>query len=417
MLSALLTRGVGFIASLSLAREAGAEALSLYMALVITGAAVVAPFGQVFLNSATMAAARVSGTAWLGQFVRVNLAFALMLALPLMGVFAFLHWKVASASAAQLGVLPIWLAWVGASVVVAPLWQAVLTGVLNGSGWQTRCAKMTALCAAVVMPLSYPAAHWAGVRGAWMALMLSVWLPFVVLAWVWFKNVASMGDAAVNVDDDQQVEPWRQSWRYFKAGLPNAGALLLGGLVTWWCTVHLPQKVWGAQGVAILSINSQWLSLMLLPATSWGGVALSEMAQAHASRVGRPQAWGLIRRWLARNGVVTLVVVLVVMVAASRLEAAYRMEGQGLRALLLISGLSAMLSALYAVFERALICWGHQHYLLLTPLLAAVVQVLATQLLIDQSLLGVQQGMLLGAGVMLVFGCLVWRAVLNNERE
>lgn len=417
MLSALLTRGVGFIASFSLAREAGAEALSLYIALVITGAAVVSPFAQVFLNASTMAAARAQTGTWLSQFVLRNLLLGFGVAVPLLVVFAYLHWQVAAFSAHQLHVPLMWLGAVGCSVVLAPLWQAVLIGAMNGSGWQTSCAKVTALTAAVVMPFSYPAAHVAGVKGAWVVLLLSVWLPLLVLWLLWLRRRQQVVTDWQSSTHQTLSSPWRQSWLYFWDGLPNAGALLLGGLVTWWCSVHLPQKVWGAQGLAILSINNQWLTLILLPATSWGSVALAEMARAHATHVGAPNAWALIRRWLMRNALVTGAVALGVLALAPVLESAYRIEGQGFTALLLVSAASAMLSAAYAVFERALICWGRQHYLLLIAALAAVAQVVMTQAMVDQSLLYVQWAVLLGASLMLVCGCLGLLVVFRYERE
>jgi hypothetical protein len=417
MLSALLTRGVGFIASFSLAREAGAEALSLYIALVITAASVVAPFAQVFLNASTMAAARAKTRSWLSQFVLRNLLLGLVLAVPLLVVFAYLHWHVAASSAVQLRVPLMWLGVVGISVVLAPLWQAVLTGAMNGSGWQTSCAKVTALTAAVVLPFSYPAAHIAGVKGAWVVLLLSVWLPPLVLWLLWLRcRQQAATDLQTSIHQNLST-PWRQSWLYFRDGLPNAGALLLGGMVTWWCSVHLPQKVWGAQGVAVLSINNQWLALILLPATSWGSVALAEMARAHAADVSAPQAWALVRRWLMRNVLVTGAVALCVIAVVPFLEKAYRIEGQSFRALLFVSAAAAMLSAAYAVFERALICWGRQHYLLLIAGLAAFAQVVMTQVMVEQSLLYVQWAVLVGACLMLGCGSFGFQLVLKKARE
>lgn len=412
LLSALLTRGVGFVASLSLSREAGADSLALYIALVITAAAVVAPFAQVFFNSATLAAARKGKGAWLQAFVQDNLILALALSVPLSGVFYALHWHAAADLADRVGVSWLWLVCVGLSVVIAPLWQAVLQGTLNGLGAQTPCALVTAMSAGGLLPLSYPAAQVAGVRGAWVVLMLSVWLPVVAMSLLLWQQSAPRREGTQGAESPRWVT-LLQFWQ----GLPNAASLLVAGGLAWWCTVQMPHQVWGAAGVATLALSGQWLNLILLPATTWSAVAMGELAVAHAQAVSRRDVQALQWRWLTRNGVVTLLAGLAVCVAAPWLERMYRLEQGALSMLLMVSAVAAVLMAAYGVIERSLIVWGRQRYLVLIAVLAGAVQVGLNYLWVRDALVGVQWAALVGAALTLLLGAVALKSIWQDVRE
>lgn len=395
VLSALAARGVGFLASFFLSREHGAATLALYIALVITAAAVVTPVTQLFSNSATLVGARVHSSRWLFRYLRLNLVLTALLTVPLCVLFALLHWAFASRLAEAQHVSPIWLAVVGASLMLGPLWQAVLSGVLNGMGSQASAARLTAMVGVALLPLSYGAVHAWGVRGAWGVLLCSIWAP--VIALIWLMRVDAWSTLTGDDVDPGNESPWMLSRRLVLESLPSVGASVMNGAVSWLCTVKLAELAWGTTGVALLAVTNQWISLVLLPATSWSAVAFGEFAQSHANRALAGDANRLLRRWVLRNGGVTVLSGVLVFAAMPWIEAAYRLQGQGLAELFAVGAMAAVVLSVHGVLERALICWGAQPVLLVATLAAGLAQTSVTWMNIGSGLMVVQWAVLTGA--------------------
>ncbi len=94
---ALCTRGAGFIASFSLARFAGAEALALYVTTVVTAAVVATPLAQVLFNGGTLAATAAPSAAWGRRLVRASTWMALAWMPVLAALFWWMHGQLGGA--------------------------------------------------------------------------------------------------------------------------------------------------------------------------------------------------------------------------------------------------------------------------------------------------------------------------------
>lgn len=409
--AAVLTRGVGFVASFSLSRIAGAERLALYMALVVTAASIVAPFAQIFFNGTTVALADGSHHVHQGRFMRAQTGVALSLALALMLVFGLLYGAEARQAMVLFGLSPFWLGILGVSLVLAPLLQALLTGGLTGLGHQTSASRAVALCCGALLPLSYPMVWWAGLQGAWVVLLGTLWLPVCSLWLMWRARASRPATLATTL-----VEVGPLARRLFIEGLPGAAALLVSGGLVWLCMIKLPQMYWGAGAVAVLAISTQWLNLTLLPATTWSAIATSDFAQARAKDRPRGILRSEFQRWLVRNVGITMLVAIGVLAAMPWIEMAYRMQDNALRSVFVWFAIAALLMAAYGVMERLMMVLGRQHYLLWVALLGGLVQAVVAIWWAPLALSGVLGATVVGATVvMLAGGWLTWYLLRRED--
>lgn len=399
-MGALSTRGAGFVASFSLARFAGSTPLALYLATVVAASVVSTPLAQVLFNGGLLSATSAPTAAWARGLFRVVLGMAVLGALPLVLIFVAMHSQVVN-EASQLAARDVAWLWVaGVGAVCGQVLTQALTGLLNGLGAQLPTARVTACLSTLLMPLSVPAVWWLGLQGAWIMLLLSSWLPVLVLGalvlrWLqrgWRAVEAADATAATAADDPAQA-----MWQQVRSGWPNAVALMAAGAAGWLCSIYLVQRHQGAAGVAVLGVATQWMTLILMPATSWGGVVLRELAEARLRSDARSALGPTLRRLMVRNVLVTLAVAAVVLAASGWLERAYRLDGAGLPALLAVSVLASLVLSANGVLERALITWDRQWALMLISFAGLAAQVACTVIWVERSVQAVQWGLMLSA--------------------
>lgn len=398
-IGALCTRGAGFIASFSLSRHLGPSFLALYISTVITGAAVSGPLAQVLFNSGTLAAHAAPSVSWSQRLLQANLWLGSALLLPLCALFAVMHWPMASPLAAKLGVSQGLLAVVGFSTVAGQVYVSALTGLLNGLGAQLPSARLTAWVATLLMALSYPAVAMFGITGAWVVLLISAWLPVLLLWRLSHRYLRDTWAPAVEPAHFEVAPPLSVALRYLREGIPSSMAVMASGLVAWFCSIYLVQHYLGPQAVAVLAVANQWMTLILMPATSWGGVILKEMAHLRLSRDGVQQLPSALRRMVGRNMLVTGLLAVAVALASDWIVAGYRLQGHGLSTVLMVSGAAALLGSAYGVLERALICWDRQWQLMVFSFLGLLIQVVFTVMLVSESIIVVQLGVMLASVV------------------
>lgn len=408
---ALCTRGAGFIASFSLARFAGAEALALYVATVVTAAVVATPLAQVLFNGGTLVATAAPSAPWARRLVRGSVWMGLAWMPLLAALFAWLHGQAGGvawggASGAAGGVSWAWWLLAGLSSLAGQVFGFALTGLLNGLGAQLVAARQTAVQAALLMPLSLPCVYAFGLRGALGMLVLSALLPLVLQLWLARRWLAAHWQASPGELHDEAESPWGLLSAQVRAGVPNAIALVASGLGSWFCAIYLVQQAQGASAVAVLAVATQWTTLVLMPATSWGGVVLRELAQLRL-RADAPQAWWpTVWRLMARNVAVTAGLGLAVLVAWHWIEQGYRMQGMGLATLMWVSVAAALVSSAHGVLERALITWQKQWQMMLFAFVGLLAQVGCTWAFVGDSLAAVQWGLMLS--VTLAAGLSLW---------
>lgn len=394
---ALCTRGAGFIASFSLARYAGPSVLALYISTVITLSAVTLPLAQVLFNGGLMASTRAPTAEWAVRLLRANVALAAIWLLPL-GILAWaMHGGMAgrlvhALDASWLGVL------IGAfSCGVGQVVLFALNGALNGLGAQLQAARLVAMVALVMMAASYPVVRVWGLDGAWFILTVNTWLPAWLLWRLHGRHVRSRWQPAGQGTESEQTSPWRVACSEVRNGLPQAGAVMATNVVGWFCSIFLVQEALGVQAMAVLAVANQWLTLSLMPATSWGGLILKELADLRLSAEGRLRMADAVRRQVVRNVLVTLLVSGGVVLASPWLEVAYRLEGMGLATLMLVSGAAALAMAAASVTQNALVSMNRQWEWMLCSFVGLLAQVLCTWVGVAHAVWSVQVGLMVAA--------------------
>lgn len=404
---ALCTRGAGFIASFSLARFAGAEALALYVATVVTAAVVATPLAQVLFNGGTLVATAAPSAAWARRLLHGSVMMGLAWMPVLVAVFAWLQGQAGGVASPDAGGLS-WAWWLlaGLSSLAGQVFGFALTGLLNGLGAQLVAARQTAVQAALLMPLSLPCVYAFGLRGALGMLVLSSLLPVALQLWLARRWLAAHWQAGSGELHGESESPWGLLSAQVRAGVPNAIALVASGLGSWFCAIYLVQQARGASGVAVLAVATQWTTLVLMPATSWGGVVLRELAQLRLRADATQAWWPTVWRLMARNVVVTAGLGLAVLAAWHWIEQGYRMQGMGLTTLMWVSVAAALVSSAHGVLERALITWQKQWQMMLFAFVGLLAQVGCTWAFVGDSLAAVQWGLMLS--VTLAGGLSLW---------
>lgn len=397
---ALCTRGAGFIASFSLARYAGPTVLALYISTVITLSAVTLPLAQVLFNGGLMASTRAPSRDWARQLLQANALLAMLCLIPLAGVAALMHGEIATRLLDELN--GSWWAFLigafscGAGQVVLFL----LNGSLNGLGAQLQAARTVAIVAVVMMAVSYPVVRVWGLNGAWAVLTLNTWLPAVLL-WRLHREHLKSGWHEPSVEDSiagsSIASPWQTATAEARRGVPQAGAVMATNVVGWFCSIYLVQETLGVQAMAVLAVANQWLTLSLMPATSWGGLILKEMADLSLTPQGRRQLAAAVRDQIIRNVSVTLLVAGGVVLASPWLESAYRLDGLGLTTLIAVSALAALFMSATIVVQNSLISLNKQWEWMVCAFVGLGGQALCTWLGVAHGVWTVQVGLLISA--------------------
>lgn len=417
MLSTMSNRGVGFIVSLSISRLLNAHSLALYISTVIAASAVSTPFFQMIFNAGTVGGARPAPASWLKRYLRRELHLVALVVPVLVLMLWWMQWDISAPLSREVGSDTSWLVVVGISAVGSQLLVAALSGLLNGMNLQLSTYRVLAVVSMATILLSFPAVWFWGMSGAWAVLVCNSWIP-VVLLWVMAGRALrhEPGHLLMDAMDPTEAlpEPGGEAIRQIKLCLPNALGVAASGAVAWLCSIKLVSIHHGAAGVATVAIANQWLTLILVPVSSWGGVQLRELVALRMQ--GLP--WGDVRPVMARlwwqNMATTGVLAALMAVGAPLLATAYRMQGQGLVELVWISAAAALAATTYGLIESLVIAWERQWLLMRLMLVGLGTQIAVTLMFIDRSLLVAQWGALLSWLAMVALG---WWIVRNYMTE
>jgi O-antigen/teichoic acid export membrane protein len=343
LLAMLLSRAGGFITSLVLARTVGTAALGTYATIMNTASPLVAPASQAMVNTTTVMASEQQERSTLRSLWQVQALFslgALGLVLP---IALWLLSRAVEQTAANP--MPWLLAVAGIfAVVVGQLATPLVSALLHGEGRFRAAGQWAALVSIVTLCAVVPIIqHW-GLAGA-----LSLAAVSAALGWL----LPSIDLLRRHHHD--QVLPRSALIRAYAVRLreafPSIAGVLLNGGVNWLCTVYLIQRHWGAEGVGMLSIGLQWSTLMLIPATSWGGITLQSLATSHRTR-DRATLLAAIRAQLLRNAGVTAMIALLVAMSSHALERLYGVNEGSLWPILAVFSAAAVTASINNVFER-----------------------------------------------------------------
>jgi O-antigen/teichoic acid export membrane protein len=192
---------------------------------------------------------------------------------------------------------------------------------------------------------------------------------------------------------------WQQVKLQFFRSLPSVAAISVNNGVNWVCTIYLVQSVYGAAGVGVVAVAAQWLNLMLIPATSWGGVSLKALSDAIASG-DEKTAWRASTGLMRKNLLVTLALAGLIAFASALIAQAYGLSDTDVALLICINAACALVASVNNIFERFLLALDRQSWWLFFSLASVAIQITLTWLFIVKGLWVVAGGVLV-AGIAL----------------
>jgi hypothetical protein len=290
-----------------------------------------------------------------------------------------------------------WLLFLAAaSVIVAQMCGTVVQGFYNGLGHFVAAAKVFATVSALVVLAAFPAVHYLGLSGAFGLLVCASLLPPLLLGVAILRGRGGVSDCTPK-------EAFGQVCSRLLASLPTVGTTTVNATVSWLCTIYIVQHTFGMPGVGTVAVAGQWLTFLLMPATSWGGVTLKILSESAI----KGDALELRRTMFAlvnKNVMVTFVLGTVVALASGLIAKAYGLDG-GFVELLCINAVCAVVASVNNVFERLLFCLDRQATWFVFSSLAFLVQISVTMLWINSGVAVVALGLLAG-GISLLILCM-----------
>lgn len=392
LFSMLCARGVGFVMSFALARLAGAQGLGTYTTVLNTASAVSSPVAQVLANNATMSTARAhadSATAFRSH-ARGHLLLGVSVSLP---ACLLLLWLLQPAASEVSPTLWLLMLVAGSSVACGQIMAGIIQGVYQGAGHFLTTARVTALVAAGMGMLAIPAVWWGGIHGAFLVASLVALLPALLLALglFWPGGLAADGGPTQSGSTRTSL---RDAFRLLWRGLPSVGATAVNSAVNWLCTIYLVRGEHGMAGIGLVAVATQWSTLLLLPATSWGGLTLKALTDSVASRNAQ-QVRAVLRHQVKRNLATTGAMAIGLCLLSGVIAHAYGLANTDLWLLFCINAAAATVAAANNVFERLLVCLDAQPRWFMQSVAAFGVQVIFTAALIHQGVVVVAIGVLL----------------------
>ncbi|WP_290868581.1 hypothetical protein [Aquabacterium sp.] len=406
--SNLGSRLLGFVVSLLMSRLGGVQALGLYSGLLITSASPTTPMSAVLANNATILAARHHASLPMRRLLRAQWGVALASAL----MSVALCWGMLSVSGLGRSGLLAWhsVMTVAAGMVLGQVLTQTVVGLCHGAALSLQASWVVSAVTLVALLLAYPLiAVWGVAGGLWQAVGVAL-LPGVLLGlWLWRR-------AGESEDAQEQAASMageaRQQWRQ---AIPNILATVLNNATNWISCIYLAERFHGHAGLGLVAIGLQWMALMQLPLSSWGGRVMRALAVAHGQSAGALGA-ELVRQF-KRCGVVSMGAACLVWAGAGLVADLYKVDRQTLVALFAINAAASALSSVNFVGERVFFCLGSQRPWLLMSVLAYVAQMGLTWVLIPHSILAVALGNLLAIALMAVMVMAWFRRLGLFHRE
>lgn len=396
VLASFAQRGAGFVASFMVSRWVGPSGLGLYAVTVNTAAAVAQPLMSVFSNGATLSAGQIGHQHGLMKLWWVCARVLLLVIFPLFILFV---WGMNSSGVLVQQPVSIWLLWcVGVLIIVGSLTLAIASALLAGIGQFLPLARGISLTALFLISISWPMVAWGGIVGA---LILAA-LTSVAVALTALHHIRRPFIPQQEIIQQGTVDPTGVVRHHLWASSPGAFALILQAVVSWLCTIYLVQREQGIEALAVLAVSTQWLTLMLMPVTSWSGMVINELIRSHPdARQG--VAWTVVVRLIVRNVAATACVVACISVAALTIERWYGLSDQGLAILIWLNAAPALMGSIFMVLERLYVCRQEQVIWMLCSAAGLLVQLCLTWLWVDRLLWIVPLGLAAGYLVPVVF--------------
>jgi O-antigen/teichoic acid export membrane protein len=347
--------------------------------MVNTASLVATPFAQVMANNATIlgAVGERADPAVYRDHARASFFLALVLAGVSGAVFILLYIFMLGDVASHSVMLVV----IGLCVVAGQIVGAVSLGFLYGAGEFILASRISFLLALIACPLAYPIIRSFGLTGGLALLLLVTLVPPSLMA--------------IRVLMHKSGEPKSQGGRrssaalavraHFRRALPTVATITINNGTNWFLTIYLVQAFYGAAGIGVFAVAGQWLNLMLIPTTSWGGVAIKTLADAVATGNAKT-VWHVAAGLMRKNLLVTLALAGAISVAAGLIARAYGLMGTEVMVLIWINAGCALVGAVNSIFERLMLVLDRQAWWLAFSLISFVAQACFTLLFISSGL-------------------------------
>ena len=371
VLANLASRAFGFLVSLMLARLSGVQVLGAYSSLQISSSAPTSPMSLPLANSATLMASANAPALGLLGVARAHLPVLWVASVVALLGGGGLVWLSYSADSGG-SVLPLTTSLLVVGVLaVAQLWSQVLQGLFHGAGRSAECGQAIGGTMVLAIVLCGPVVFVFGIQGA---LVLAVWAAGGPAVWLCWR--LQRGAILVPTLPAIQHQLTKDVWLQVRLTLPSMATAVFRNGTSWFCCIYLAKLHFGDAGVGLITVGLQWMMLMQLPVSSWGGRIVSDLAEAQ--RKSDSALFDAQRHWMRKSALITAIVSAGVVLCTPVVAWLYRLETEVLLYLLVINGAASWLAALTYVQERAAFCMREQQAWMRLSLGADAVQLLMT---------------------------------------
>lgn len=392
LLSNLLSRLLGFVVSLLVSRLAGVSSLGVYSGLLITAASPTTPVSAVLANNATMLSAR--------HHIEVPLRVLLWAQVPAW-ILGLLFAALSCALMLQMstltssGMLPmIMVLCATAGLIFGQLLTQTVVGLYHGSDLSIRASWVTIVATVSALATAYPVLHFWGLQGIIIQAMCVALLPGLWMCWqAWRERPECTALKSVKELRAESVQQFFNAW-------PNMLATVLNNGTNWLACIYFAERFHGHVGLGMVAICLQWMALMQLPVSSWGGRVMRSLSLAHqqgtasfSSEIGR-QLWRCV--WMSFLGGAAVLAV------SPWVADLYGVDRSTLLGMLAFSASATVLAGINMVYERVFFCLGTQRPWLWFSGLAYLVQLWVTWSFIPKAIEAVSVGNLMACMTMSV---------------
>lgn len=399
LVSALSLRAAGFVSGFVLVRSYGLAAMGAYSVVLNTAAMLTAPLGGCISNSST-----VMGREYRDGASNQVCVVCVYLAIAAVGSVALLPALIVLARSSGAEPQSSWIFAVYFALLFGQLGLQAVQGTAAGLGAAGSAAKALAVLALVSVLAAWPIINGFGSGGALvLASTLAVAAPAFMLA------------------SSRQLfsGPWRwlealRMLRFTFGSYPLVLASVVNSAASWASSIYLTQKLYGTAGVGSVALALQWLTVLLLPATSWGGLTLDVLNNAK----GRSNTFlAVIRAQQRKNIGITMVGSCCMGLGAFPLAWVYGQAGTDLPMLFVIVSFAALTSAFNNVLERAFFALRMRLQWFLVICAGIAVQLAFVFSLGKIGVWAIPGGLVVGGLVVAVLGSLLIRVAMRTKND
>jgi O-antigen/teichoic acid export membrane protein len=262
------------------------------------------------------------------------------------------------------------------------------TGALAGFEEFRTIARVNVLAGLANFPLMVAGVYLAGLRGAIVALVLSMGVNWV-LNHLALRSV--MQRTGVDVSFSRNAEEWKVLWRF---STPAVLAGVMVGPVTWICNAMLVNQKNGYAEMGVFNAANQWRGAILFLPGVVEAIILPVLAnlRGEGDRL-RYRKVLLYNIWF--NAALTLAVAVIISLLAPFIMASY---GSGFRSsylVLILLSFSAVLTATIGVIGQAIASEDRMWWGMLLNLLWGCAMICATWLFVDYGAKGLALAILI----------------------